>query len=40
MLEHELFESILMKDGPTYEKAHKETSKIYDYARAVKRRDN
>lgn len=40
MLEHEMFESILMKDGLTYEKAHLETSKIYDYARAVKRRDS
>lgn len=37
MLEHEMFESILMKDGLTYEKAHKETSEIYDYARAVKK---
>lgn len=40
MLEHEMFESILMKDGLNYEKAHEETSKIYNYARAVKRRDS
>lgn len=31
MLEHELYESILMNDGLTYETAHRETDKIYNY---------
>jgi len=36
MLNHELFESILMKDGLTYNDAHGKTSEIYDYASAIK----
>ena len=40
MLEHELYESILMEYGLTYEDAHEETNKIYNYVDELKKERN
>ena len=37
MMEHELYESILMADGFNYDDAHHETEKLYNYVQALKK---